>query len=100
LPAGRYFQILDICPIRLAISGYDPKKIVTEFSNIKSLKRREKILEDDCQMFENRMSEYRQVLPLLQQIRALGIDIDKLIAFNIAVNEKAQTNNLSVSAAA
>jgi hypothetical protein len=36
-------------------------------------------------MFENRMSEYRQVLPLLQQIRALGIDIDKLIAFNVAV---------------
>ena len=51
---------------------YDPKKIVAEFSNIKSLKRREKILKDDCQMLKNRISEYRQVLPLLQQIRSIG----------------------------
>ena len=27
---------------------YDPKKIVAEFSNIKSLKRREKALKDEC----------------------------------------------------
>jgi len=30
----------------------------------------------------------------------MGIDINKLISFNVAVNEKAQTNNLSLSAAA
>jgi hypothetical protein len=30
----------------------------------------------------------------------MRIDIAKLIPFNIAINEKAQTNNLSVSAAA
>ena len=44
--------------------GYDSKKIVAELSNIKSLKRREKALQDNCEILENRMSEDRQVLPL------------------------------------
>jgi len=46
------------------------------------------------------MSEYRQVLPLLQRIRSIGISIDELLPFSIAVNEKAQKYNLSISAAA
>src|SRR5438132_5733317 len=46
------------------------------------------------------MSEDRQVLPLLQRIRSLGIDIDNLLPFSLAVNEKAQKYNLSISAAA
>jgi hypothetical protein len=46
------------------------------------------------------MSEARQVLPLLQQIRSMGIGIDKLLPFTLAVNKKAQTNNLPTSAAA
>ena len=45
------------------------------------------------------MSEYRQVLPFLLQIRSIGIDIDKLLPFNLAVNKKVQTKNLSVSSA-
>ena len=49
-------------------------------------------------MLEKRMSEDRQVLPLLQRIRSMGIDIDKLLPFSLAVNEKAQKYNLSISA--
>jgi hypothetical protein len=79
---------------------YDPNKIIAEFSRLNSLRRSERILKNNCQILENRMSEYRQVLPLLRRIQAMGIDIDRLIPFSVAVNEKAQTNNLSVSAAA
>ena len=46
---------------------YDPKKIVAEFSNIKSLKQREKALKDNCAMLEKWMSGDRQVIPLLQR---------------------------------
>jgi NADH:ubiquinone oxidoreductase subunit D len=46
------------------------------------------------------MSEYKQVLPHLLQIRSWGIGIDKLSTFNIAVNETAQKYKLSNSAAA
>ena len=79
---------------------YDPKKIVAEFSNIKSLKRREKALQDNCEILEKRMSGDRQVLPMLQRIRSMGIGIDKLLPFSLAVNEKARTCNLPISTAA
>ncbi len=79
---------------------YDPKKIVTEFSSIKSLKRRAKALQVNCEVLEERMSSDRQVLPLLQRIRSMGIGIDKLLPFSLAVNEKARTCKLPISAAA
>jgi 5'-3' exonuclease len=79
---------------------YDPKKIVAEFSNIKSLKQRVKALKDNCAMPEKRMSGDRQVIPLLQRIRSMGIGIEKLLPFSLAVNEKARTSHLPISAAA
>jgi 5'-3' exonuclease len=79
---------------------YDPKKIVAEFARLNSLRRSERILKNNCEIFENRMSEYKEVLPHLLQIRAMGIGIDKLSIFSIAVNETAQKYNLSISAAA
>ena len=77
---------------------YDSKKIVVELANINSLRRRKKALKNNCEILENRMSEYRQELPHLQRIRAMGIGIDKLSIFSIAVNETAQKYNLSISA--
>src|SRR5437879_3117937 len=51
-------------------------------------------------MLDNRFANYRQILPLLQQIQCMGIGIDKLLPFSIALNEKARVNRLSISAAA
>ena len=79
---------------------YDPNKIIAEFSRMNSLKRTERILKNNCQILKKRMSEDRQVLPLLQRIRSMEIGIDKLLQFSLAVNEKARTYNLLISAAA
>jgi hypothetical protein len=79
---------------------YDPKKIVAEFARLNSLRGSERILKKNCQILENRMSQYKEVLPHLLQIRSWGIGIDKLSTFSIAVNEKAQKYNLSISTAA
>ena len=49
---------------------------------------------------KRRLAEDRQILGLLQQARSIGIEIEKLLPFSLAVNEKAQTCNLSISAAA
>ena len=57
-------------------------------------------MQNNCEILEKRISEDRQVLPVLQRIRSMGISIDKLLPFSIAVNEKAQKYNLSISAAA
>ena len=53
------------------------KKIVAEFARLNSLRGSERILKKNCQILENRMSQYKQVLPHLLQIQSWGIGIDK-----------------------
>jgi hypothetical protein len=79
---------------------YDPKKIVAEFSIIKSLKRREKALQCNCKLLEERMARCQGVLPLCEQIVRLRIGISELLAFHTAVSEKAEMYNLSIGGAA
>jgi hypothetical protein len=55
------------------------------------------VLKDECAMLENQMSEYRQVLPLLQRIRSMGIGVDESQVFSVAVYEKAERHNMSIS---
>jgi 5'-3' exonuclease len=80
--------------------GYEPQKIIATFASMKSLRQKEKLLKNNCKMLEKKLSRYRQVLPLLQDIQSMGISTDKLLVFSVAVNEKAQTHNLPISAAA
>ena len=80
--------------------GYNPQKIVARFSHIESLRQTEKGLKNNCKIFEERLCGYRQVLPLLQRILSLCIDMDKLLVFSVAVDEKAEIYNMSISAAA
>ena len=79
--------------------GYDPQKIVARFSHMESLRQTEKGLKNNCKIFEERMCGYRQVLPLLQRILSMCIDVDKLLLFSVAVDEKAEIYNMSISAA-
>jgi hypothetical protein len=79
---------------------YDPKKVVAEFSSIKSLKRREKALQNNCKMLDERMARCQSVIPLCEQIVWLRIGIGELLAFHTAVSEKAEMQNLSMDAAA
>lgn len=83
--------------------GYDPNKIAAEFSKIKSLKQRDKILQENCKMFDERIARCQSVLLLCEQIIRLKIGIGELLAFHTAVSEKAQMHNfhyLSVALAA
>jgi hypothetical protein len=80
--------------------GYEPRKIVAAFASMKSLRQKERQMKNNCEILENRMSEDRQVLPLLHRILSMGIGIDQLLPFSLAVNEKARTCNLPISAAA
>ena len=79
--------------------GYEPQKIVAAFAGMKSLKQKERQLKNNFAMLEKRMSGDRQVIPLLQRIRSMGIGVDKLLPFSLAVNEKARTCNFPISAA-
>jgi hypothetical protein len=97
--AGLLTRILSILQTIKQI-GYDPQNIVGRFSHIESLRQTEKGLKNNCKIFEERLCGYRQVLPLLQRILSMCIDIDKLLVFSVAVDEKAEIYNISISAAA
>jgi hypothetical protein len=53
--------------------GYEPQKIVAAFARMKSLRQKERQLKNNCEMLEKPMAADRQVLPLLQGIRSMGI---------------------------
>ena len=80
--------------------GYEPRKIVRELSRIKSLKQRERRLNDNFKAFEYRASQYREVLPICEQIVRLRIGMEELLTFHTAVCEKAEMRNLSRESAA
>ena len=80
--------------------GYNPQKIVSEFSRIKSIRHTEKRLRANCKIFESRMARCQEVLPMSEQIVRLGIGVPELLALHSAVLKKADTDNLSRDRAA
>jgi hypothetical protein len=54
-----------------------------------TLKRREKALQDNCEMLEDRRPRCQSVLSLAEQIVRFRIGIGELLAFHSAVGEKA-----------
>jgi hypothetical protein len=80
--------------------GYNPQKIVSEFSRIKSIRQTEKRLRANCKIFESRMARCQEVLPMSEQIVRLGIGVPELLALHTAVLKKADTDNLSRDRAA
>ena len=80
--------------------GYNPQKIVSEFSRIKSIRQTEKRLRANCKIFESRMAICQEVLPMSEQIVRLGIGVPELLALHTAVLKKADTDNLSRERAA
>ena len=61
--------------------GYDPQKIIREFMQIKSLRHKERQLEENCKILESRISRCREILPLCEQIMNFGIGFPELVAF-------------------
>jgi hypothetical protein len=53
--------------------GYEPQKIVREFSRIKSLRQMERQLNNSCKDLEAMLDRYNDVLPLCEQIAGLRI---------------------------
>ena len=73
--------------------GYDPRKIVTELTRIKSVRQTERRLKSGCKMLESRITRYIEIIPLCEQIIRLGIGIGELLAFHAAVIKKTDTEN-------
>ena len=74
--------------------GFDAKEIATKLYSIQELEWKEKQLKDKCRKLSKRMSKYKDVVPLTEDIAALQIGIDELIALKVGINEAAKLYKL------
>ena len=62
--------------------------------NIQELEWKEKELKDKCKKFSKRISKFKVVVPLTEDIAAWGIGIDELLALKVGINQAAKHYNL------
>jgi hypothetical protein len=75
--------------------GFDGKKIAAKLYDLKFLEWKEKELKDKSKKLTKRISKYKDVVPFTEEIVALGIGINDLLAFKIVINQAAKYYNLS-----
>ena len=62
--------------------------------NIQDLEQKENELKDKRKKLSKRISKYKEVVPLTEDIAALGIGIDELLALKIGIKEAAKLYKL------
>lgn len=78
---------------------FDGKKIVTRLRSIKRLEKKQNGLKISCEMLSKQLQEYNRILPLTEEIAALGIGIDELIALKASINQAVKYYSLPALAA-
>ncbi len=73
---------------------FDAKKISRKLRGIQRLEKKEKQLRGRCEIFTKQIAKYKNILPLVEEISALQIGVEDLIAFKIAINQAAKYYNL------
>jgi hypothetical protein len=66
---------------------FDAKKISGKLRGIERLEKKEKQLRGRCEIFTKQAAKYKSILPLVEEISALQIGVEELIAFKIAINQ-------------
>jgi len=74
--------------------GFDGKEITSKLYNILDLEWKEKELKDKCKKLSRRISKYKDVVPMTEDIAALGIGIDELLALKVGVYQATKHYNL------
>jgi hypothetical protein len=85
--------------VNAKIYGFDGKEISSKLYNIQELEWKEKELKDKCKKLSKRISKYKNIVPLTEEIAALQIGIDELIALKVGIREAAKMYNLPPLAA-
>jgi uncharacterized protein (UPF0335 family) len=74
--------------------GFDGKEIADKLYNVLELEWKEKQLKDKCRKFSKKISKYKDVVPLVEDIAAWGIGIAELLALKVGINQAAKRYNL------
>ena len=73
---------------------FDVKKISGKLRGIQRLEKKEKQLRGRCEIFTKQAAKYKNMLPLVEDIAALQIGLDELIAFKAAINQAVELYKL------
>jgi hypothetical protein len=73
---------------------FDVKKIAGKLRGIQRLEKKQKQLRGRCEIFTKQIAKYKNILPLVEEISALQIGVEELIAFKIAISQAAKYYNL------
>jgi hypothetical protein len=68
------------------------KEIADKLYNMQELEWKEKQLKDKCKKFSKKISKYKDVVLLAEDIVAWGIGIDELLTLKIGMNQAAKPN--------
>jgi hypothetical protein len=78
---------------------FDPKIIVRKLRNTRRLEKKHDRLKNSCVVLSKQLQKYEDIVPLTEDIAALGIGIDELIALKSAINQAVKMYNLPPLAA-
>ena len=73
---------------------YSPRKIIAKLRSIKRLENKENKLKNSCEAFSKKEAKYKVIIPFTEDIAALCIGIQELIAVEIGIKEAAKLYNL------
>jgi hypothetical protein len=79
--------------------GFNGKEFADKLYNIQELEWKERELRDKCKKFSKRISKFKDVVPLTEDIAAWSIGIDELLALKVGINQAANHYNLPPLAA-
>ena len=68
-------------------NGFDCKKIVGKLQSIRRLEKKQNSLKISCDMLSKQLRGRKEILPLTEDIAALGTGIDELIALKAEINQ-------------
>ncbi len=74
--------------------GFEGKEIADKLYDFKFLEWKEKEFKDKRKKLSKRISKYKDIVPLTEDISALGIGINELLALEIGIKEAAKYYNL------
>jgi hypothetical protein len=80
-------------------NGFDSKKIVKELRSIERLEKRKNKAKKNYEIYSKLLQKCKAVLPLTEEIAALGIGVDELIAIKAAINQAVKQYKLPPLAA-
>jgi hypothetical protein len=79
--------------------GFDDKRIASKLYDMQDLERKERGLKNKCKELSKQAAKYKDILQLTEEIAALQIGTDELIALKVGIIQAAKHYNLPPLAA-